>query len=83
MPELTVKQLKRNIAGAMHEVDEINRLAHKTGGNLMHTFEDYKQALEGAGPKFKELALDKAAHDPNISLFDLRRLVDIADPDCV
>lgn len=59
------------------------RLAYKMGGYFMYTFDDYKRALEGAGPKFKELALDKAAHDPNISLFDLRRLVDIADPDCM
>ncbi|MDE6880205.1 MAG: hypothetical protein K2P20_02480 [Oscillospiraceae bacterium] len=28
------------------------------------TFEDYQAALEGAGPKWKELLLDRAAHGP-------------------
>lgn len=42
---------------------------------------DYKLALEGAGPKFKELILDRAAHDDNISVWDLKELVKAAYPE--
>ncbi len=44
-------------------------------------FDQYISALDGAGPKLKELILDRAAHDPEISLFDLRVLCSRAYPD--
>ena len=31
-----------------------------------YQFEDYQQALDGAGPKLKELILERAAHDHSI-----------------
>lgn len=43
--------------------------------------EDYRQALDGAGPKLKEVILDKAAHDDNIGLQDLKELVTLAYPE--
>lgn len=49
--------------------------------HMDYTFEDYRKALEGAGPKLKELVLERAAHDPAIDLWQLRELVDIAYPD--
>ena len=36
--------------------------------HMNYSFEDYRKALEGAGPKLKELILDRAAHDPGIHL---------------
>ena len=42
------------------------------------TFSDYQTALEGAGPKLKELVLDRAARDPGIDFPELRKVVDIA-----
>lgn len=45
------------------------------------TFEEYREALVNVGPKLKELILDRAAHDPAISLFELRKLVGTAYPD--
>lgn len=47
----------------------------------MVTFEDYKEALKGAGPKLKELILERAAHDDNIDFMELRMLVDFAYPE--
>lgn len=44
-------------------------------------FESYRDALAGAGPKLKELILDRAAHDRAIGLFELRELVKAAYPD--
>lgn len=41
---------------------------------------EYKQLLDGSGTKFKELALDRAAHDPELSLLELKKLVDFAYP---
>ena len=46
-------------------------------------FEDYRKALEGAGPKLKELILDRAAHDPGIDLMELKELVSSAYPEDV
>ncbi len=46
-------------------------------------FKNYCEALDGAGPKLKELILDRAAHDPQISLKELKNLVRIAYPDPV
>lgn len=45
------------------------------------TFEEYAEALQGAGPKLKELILDRAAHDSWIGLQNLKKLVDLAYPD--
>lgn len=47
---------------------------------MSYEFQDYCKALEGAGPKLKELVLDRAAHDPEISLLQLKELVDLAYP---
>lgn len=44
------------------------------------TFEDYWRALDGAGPKLKEVILDRAAHDEEIDFPELKRLVDKAYP---
>ena len=46
----------------------------------MEQFQEYWDALEEAGPKMKELVLDRAAHD-EISLFELRQLVSRAYPE--
>lgn len=47
---------------------------------VSYDFQDYRKVLEGAGPKLKELVLDRAAHDPEIDLPQLKELVDIAYP---
>ena len=47
----------------------------------MFTFEDYVRALKGAGPKLKEIVLDRAAHDHNIDFVQLKALADYAYPD--
>ena len=55
------------------------RTREKMGETHMdYTFEDYRSALEGAGPKLKELVLDRAAHDPQIDFSALKELVDFA-----
>ena len=46
-----------------------------------YTYEDYRAALEGAGPKLKEIILDRAAQDPGIEFPELKELVDLAYPD--
>lgn len=51
--------------------------------HMDYTFEDYRKALEGAGPKLKELILDRAAHDPDIGLMELKELVSGAYPEDV
>lgn len=45
------------------------------------TFEDYRQALEGAGPKVKEDILAHAEQDENIEFQDFIRLCQLAYPD--
>lgn len=50
---------------------------------MNYTFEDYRKALDGAGPKLKELVLDRAAHDPGIDFPALKALVDFAYPEVV
>ena len=45
------------------------------------TLENYAQALEGAGPKLKELILDRAAQDEDIGLEELVELVRMAYPE--
>lgn len=42
---------------------------------------EYKRLLDGSGTKFKELALDRAAHDPALSLLELKELVEFAYPE--
>lgn len=44
-------------------------------------FDEYRDALNSAGPKLKELILDRAANDRAICLFELRELVRAAYPD--
>ena len=44
-------------------------------------FNEYWDALDGAGPKMKERILDEANNDPDISLPDMNRLVNKAYPD--
>lgn len=46
-----------------------------------YTYEDYCGALEGAGPKFKEIVLERAAHDDGITLLELKCLVEKAYPE--
>lgn len=43
------------------------------------TFEDYAEALKGAGPKTTKNLLDRAARDLNISIGDLVELENLAD----
>ncbi len=47
----------------------------------MHTFEEYKQALDGAGPKLKELILDRASKDKSIDTLELVHLARLAYPE--
>lgn len=49
--------------------------------HMDYTFEDYREALDGAGPRLKELVLDRAAHDPKIDFPALKALVDFAYPE--
>lgn len=48
---------------------------------MKFTFEDYRSALEGAGPKLAEIILDRAAQDRAISLLELTELVNFAYPE--
>lgn len=45
------------------------------------TIADYMEALEGAGPKLKEIILDRAAQDKSLSVWDLKTLVKAAYPE--
>lgn len=48
----------------------------------MKTFDDYRAALDGAGPKLKELILERASHDTEgITFPEFIRLVQIAYPE--
>ena len=47
----------------------------------MDAYEDYKAALEGAGPKLKELILDRAANDEDIYVEQLVELARLAYPE--
>lgn len=51
------------------------------GGERTGHFQEYWDSLEEAGPKMKELVLDRAANDSEISLFELRQLVSRAYPE--
>ena len=43
------------------------------------TFEEYKQALEGAGPKLMENILDRATEDPCVDLDQYCVLVEMME----
>lgn len=43
----------------------------------------YREALEGAGPKLKELILDRAAQDKDLSWQEIRELARQAYPEMV
>ena len=45
------------------------------------TFEDYREAMDGVGPKLKEIILEHAAQYGNLELTDFIRLCKLADPD--
>lgn len=45
------------------------------------TFEQYKEALKGAGPKLKEIILERANQDSGIDFPEFKALVDLAYPD--
>ena len=60
-----------------HEQKELREEAF----DLKYTMEDYKEALEGAGPKLKELILDRAAQDHGIGFLELKKLADLAYPE--
>lgn len=47
----------------------------------MISFYDYLEALNGAGPKLKEIILDRAARDSRISLAELCALTRAAYPE--
>ena len=49
--------------------------------HMNYSFEDYRKALEGAGPKLKELVLDRAAHVPGIHLLEIKELESSAYPE--
>lgn len=41
---------------------------------MQYSYDDYKEALDGAGPKLKELILDRAAQDRDIDFTQLREV---------
>ena len=45
------------------------------------TFEDYREALKGAGPKLKENILSRAEQDKNIDFPEFVRLCKLAYPE--
>lgn len=47
----------------------------------MNSYYDYLAELQGAGPKLKEIILDRAARDKNISLSELCALTRAAYPE--
>lgn len=49
----------------------------------MFTFEDYREALEGVGPRAKERILAWAERDESIEFPDFIRLCKLANPDSV
>jgi len=44
------------------------------------TYQDYMNALDGVGPKLKEIVLERATKDGNINFQQLKALVDYAYP---
>lgn len=49
--------------------------------NKHFTFDQYKEALNGAGPKLKEIILERAARDDGIELLELKALAALAYPE--
>ena len=49
----------------------------------MFTFNDYRDALKGAGPKLKEMVLERAEQEGNLDFWEFKKLVDLAYPDAV
>ena len=78
----TYEEIERQAANIRYHM---NRLCMAWQGrtweeaHMDYTFEDYRNALDGAGPKLKELVLDRAAHDPKIDFPALKALVEFAD----
>lgn len=64
-----------------HDMSDNSDLERKLA--MKYTFEDYRRALEGAGPRLAEIILDRAAQDRGISLLELTELVNIAYPEAV
>ena len=46
-----------------------------------YTFEDYRKALDGAGPKLTEHILERAANDKDLEFPDFIRLCKLAYPE--
>ena len=80
----TIQELRETARYINREFDNLCRdWKGRTWGEAHrnYSFEDYRKALEGAGPKLKELVLDRAAHDPGIHLMELKELVSSAYPE--
>lgn len=45
-----------------------------------YTYQDYMNALDGVGPKLKEIVLERATKDDNIDFEQLIALADYAYP---
>ena len=48
---------------------------------MEYTMQDYMGALEGAGPRLKELILARAAQDHSLDFLQLKRLAQAAYPE--
>ena len=71
---------RRNMANTLNAQEKyIKDLERKLA--MKYTFEDYRRALEWAGPKLTEIILDRAAHDEALCLPELTELVCIAYPE--
>lgn len=46
-----------------------------------YTFEDYREALDGAGPRLTEHILERAANDGDLEFPDFIRLCKLAYPE--
>lgn len=89
-----ISELEAQAKNTKHLVDSVTRAyIGYTADELIHnavegrepsmiiTYDEYRNVLDGAGPKLKELILDRAAHDRNIDLMELKSLVDLAYPE--
>lgn len=84
MEKLTIPELRQRAAFINREMNALC-MAWKgrtwEEAHMHYTFEEYRRFLDGAGERFKELSLDRAAHDPGISLSQLKELADFAYPE--
>lgn len=84
MEKITTQELRQRAAFVNREMNELC-VAWKgqtwEEKHMHYTFEEYRRFLDGAGEKFKELALDRAAHDSGISLAQLKELAEFAYPE--